>query len=191
MLAASLLLAAGVVIVDVPLYVGPLVPTGSLDVALQEAESIFAPGGVRFRWHVSPDGPHDDALAVIVFQAQPESRVVHGCSRGLHDHRLGTTHLRSRRITLWTRQIARAVDGDWDREEVPKVDARRFARALGRVLAHELGHLFLRLNGHHERGLMRKSFSHRSLVSRAQGAFRLSARELDAIRHELESRTKR
>ena len=57
-----------------------------------------------------------------------------------------------------------------------------YARALGRVLAHELGHLLLRLNGHRDRGLMRSTFSHRSLIASGRDAFRFAADDLRAIR---------
>jgi hypothetical protein len=85
-------------------------------------------------------------------------------------------------VTLWTEQVARAVAGSWDRKEAPRVDERALGTALGRVLAHELGHLFLRLNGHRENGLMRPSFSHRVLVGKSDRAFRLSEEDLERVR---------
>ena len=118
----------------------------------------------------------------MIVQPRPARFKVHGCSRDRHDHRLGHTQLRSRRITLWSEQVARAVDGNWDRKEPPNVDDRVYSRALGRVLAHELGHLLLRLNGHRDRGLMRSAFSHRSLTARGRRAFRLDEKDLQAIR---------
>lgn len=121
----------------------------------------------------------------MIVQPQPARFKVHGCSRNRHDHRLGHTQLRSRRIALWSEQVARAVDGNWDRKELPNIDDHTYARALGRVLAHELGHLLLRLNGHRDRGLMRSAFSHRSLTARGRRAFRLAEEDLQAIRETL------
>ena len=60
-----------------------------------------------------------------------------------------------------------------------------FARALGRVLAHELGHLFLRLNGHRDDGLMRGAFPHRSLTSRSRRGFLLSKSDMEKLRASL------
>ncbi|HXV62402.1 MAG TPA: hypothetical protein VEK15_17005, partial [Vicinamibacteria bacterium] len=146
---------------------------------------IFRPGGVIWEWSLDP-GEYDPSPAVMVHVDQrPTDFVVFGCSRDRHDHRLGHTHLGSRRITLWAGQVARAVDGDWDRAELPDVDERVLARALGRVLAHELGHLFLRLNGHREDGLMRGAFSHRSLTSRSRRGFLLSKRDMERLRASL------
>jgi hypothetical protein len=122
------------------------------------------------------------APAVIVVLGRPERAVISGCSRNLHDHRLGHTHLGARRVTLWTEQVARAVEGSWGRKNPPRVDESTLGTALGRVLAHELGHLFLRLDGHRENGLMKPSFSHRALVGKSDRSFRLSEEDLERVR---------
>ena len=126
----------------------------TLQQALGEVDRIFEPGSVRWRWIVDPENQSAFPFVTVVVQPRPAHHIVQGCSRNLHDHRLGHAELTSRRVTLWTEQVARAIDGDWDRTEVPKVNEKMFARALGRVLAHELGHLLLRLYDHEERGLM-------------------------------------
>jgi G:T-mismatch repair DNA endonuclease (very short patch repair protein) len=157
-----------------------------LEEALTEAAEIFADGGIRFRFRVSRHEPVSRPAVEIVVESRPATFQVHGCSRGRHDHRLGTTHLGSRRITLWSEQIARAVSGSWDRPDVRDVNDRVYARALGRVLAHELGHLFLCLNGHRDGGLMRPAFAHQALIAGGNRAFRLSQTDLAAIRSTLE-----
>lgn len=180
---ASVLFApTPIVSMDVPVYVATEMAPETLEQALNEADRIFEPGAVRFRWVVAPEeiGPTVPIVTVIV-QSRPALPVVQGCSRNLHDHRLGHTHLPSRRITLWTEQIARAIDGDWDRKEVLTVPEKMFARALGRVLAHELGHLFLESSDHRRWGLMRSSLSRRSLVAKTARRVRLSRRDLLAI----------
>ena len=188
MLAFALLLAGLAPVpltLDVPIYLGAELNEEILVSALREAERIFEPGGIDLRFDLSPDPDSSRPLVTVLVQPRPARFKVHGCSRGLHDHRLGRTQLRTRRITLWSEQVARAVDGNWDRTELPDVDDRVYARALGRVLAHELGHLLLRLNGHRDRGLMRSAFSHRSLITRGRGAFRIAEEDLQAIRDAL------
>ncbi len=188
MLAFALLLAGLAPVpltLDVPIYLGAGLNEEIVVSALREAERIFEPGGIELRFDLSPDHDSSRPLVTVLVQPRPARFKVHGCSRGLHDHRLGRTQLRTRRITLWSEQVARAVDGNWDRTELPDVDDRVYARALGRVLAHELGHLLLRLNGHRDRGLMRSAFSHRNLITGRRGAFRLAEEDLQAIRDTL------
>ena len=168
--------------VELPIYVGIDLPPAAIERALAEADRLFDSGGIRFHWRLSPDEPVASAAATIVVIARPHKAVISGCSRDHHDHRLGHTHLGARRVTLWTEQVARAVAGSWNGREVPRVDERALGTALGRVLAHELGHLFLRLNGHRENGLMKASFSHRALVGKSDRAFRLSEDDLERVR---------
>jgi hypothetical protein len=176
------LLLGSALSVELPIYVGSDLPPAALERALTEVDRLFDASGIRFQWRLTPEGTISPAPATIVILARPDEAVVSGCSRNLHDHRLGHTHLVARRVTLWTEQVARAVAGSWDRKEAPRVDERALGTALGRVLAHELGHLFLRLNGHRENGLMRPSFSHRVLVGKSDRAFRLSEEDLERVR---------
>ena len=191
-LIALLTVAPSELTLEVPLYLGADIDEDVLESALQEVDQIFAPGGIRLRFRISPDDPVYDPTVTVVLQPRPTRFVVHGCNRNRHDHRLGRTSFTARRITLWSEQIARAVDGDWDRREVPNVaniNGTAYARALGRVLAHELGHLFLRLNGHRDNGLMRPSFSHRTLTAKSNRAFRMSDKDLKKV-HAILERTK-
>ena len=176
------LLLGSTLSVELPIYVGVELPPRALEWALAEADRLFDAGGIRFQWRLSPDEPFSSAPAVIVVLGRPERAVISGCSRNLHDHRLGHTHLGARRVTLWTEQVARAVEGSWGRKDPPRVDESTLGTALGRVLAHELGHLFLRLDGHRENGLMKPSFSHRALVGKSDRSFRLSEEDLERVR---------
>ena len=173
------------VTLDVPIYLGAELGEEVVTSALRETEQIFEPGGIVLRFDLSPEPHLSRPVVTVVVRPRPARFKVHGCSRDRHDHRLGHTQLRSRRITLWSEQVARAVDGNWDRKGLPNVDDDVYARALGRVLAHELGHLLLRLNGHRDRGLMQSAFSYRSLTARGRHAFRLAEEDLQAIRNRL------
>ena len=188
MLTLALLLAAlepVPLILDVPIYLGAELSEEIVVSALRETERIFEPAGIELRFDLSPEDHLNPPPLTVLVQPRPARFKVHGCSRDRHDHRLGLTQLRSRRITLWSEQVARAVDGNWDRMELPDVDGRVYARALGRVLAHELGHLLLGLNGHHDRGLMRPAFSRGSLTAGGRRAFRFAEEDHQAIRDTL------
>lgn len=178
------------VALEVPVRGGTTIDAEILDAALRETAEIFAPGNIvlRFRLEATPTGRA--APVSVVIAPKPSRFVVQGCRRGRHDHRLGHSQLGTRKITLWSEQVARAVHGNWDRSDVPEVDRATFARALGRVLAHELGHLLLRLDQHRDGGLMRSSFSHRSLIARGRRAFRLSSADLVAIRDAIERQSR-
>ncbi len=168
--------------VELPVYVGAEISAVAVEQALAEAEGLFDAGGIQLRWRLSPVDPLPSTPATIVVLARPEKTIISGCSRDLHDHRLGHTHFGARRVTLWTEQVARALAGSWDRNDSPRVDEEALGTALGRVLAHELGHLFLRLNGHRKNGLMKPSFSQRALVGKSDRAFRLSEEDLERVR---------
>ena len=59
------------------------------------------------------------------------------------------------------------------------------ARALGRVLAHEIGHFVLALPSHAPSGLMRPAFSGRQLAGLDRHAFALSAELIPRLRERL------
>ena len=188
MLTLALLLAGlapAPLILDVPVYLSAELSEDIVVSALRETARIFEPGGIELRFDLSPEHHSSRPRVTVLVQSRPARFKVFGCSRDRHDHRLGHTQLRSGRITLWSEQVARAVDGNWDREALPDVDDRVYARAVGRVLAHELGHVLLRLNGHRDRGLMRSAFSHRSLTAGGRRAFRFAEEDLQAIRDTL------
>jgi hypothetical protein len=185
-LLALLAAAPAELTLELPLYLGADIDEEILETALEEVDTIFAPGGIRVRFLISPEAPVYDPTVTVVLQPRPARFVVHGCSRNRHDHRLGHTSFPARRITLWSEQIIRAIDGDWDRRELPRVSETMYARALGRVLAHELGHVLLRLNGHRDGGLMRSSFSHGTLTATSNRAFRIADNDLTTMRANLE-----
>lgn len=56
-------------------------------------------------------------------------------------------------------------------------------RALGRVLAHEIGHVVLGAPNHQRNGLMRSSFAASDLVRHQRWAYTLSRGELERLRH--------
>jgi hypothetical protein len=70
---------------------------------------------------------------------------------------------------------------DWP----PAIGDRVVGRALGRVLAHELGHYLLRSKMHQTSGLMRAAFSDADLASWERTRFRLDSNVLPRLRANL------
>jgi hypothetical protein len=64
-------------------------------------------------------------------------------------------------------------------------------RAIGRLVAHEIGHVLLAAPGHQRRGLMRPSFAPADLVSWQRGAFTLSRAEQLQLRCRAQRRLRR
>ena len=64
----------------------------------------------------------------------------------------------------------------------PHVGPADVGRALGRVLAHEIGHVVLGAPWHQKWGLMRPSFVAEELGSRLRRGYTLSAKEVERLR---------
>ena len=106
-------LASAPLTLNVPIYLGAELSDEILAAALQETQRIFEPGGIVLRFDLSPEGYANRPLVTVLVRPRPARFEVHGCSRNRHDHQLGHTQLRARHVTLWSEQVARAVDGDW------------------------------------------------------------------------------
>lgn len=150
----------------------------AMDLLRRETERLFLPAGLGIRWL---SGSTEPAIRVVL-QNQPSRPMVYGCSRGLHDHRLGLARPGSREIILWIGQVARASAGIWEKDQTPRPSPSELGRALGRTLAHELGHVLLGERPHERRGLMRSAFKHRDLTSAGGGSLKFSSQELRRLR---------
>jgi hypothetical protein len=64
----------------------------------------------------------------------------------------------------------------------PRADAADIGRALGRVLAHEIGHVILAATNHQTAGLMRATFHPLDLIRRERSAYTLSNGEVARLR---------
>jgi hypothetical protein len=162
----------------VRLHVVAALSDEALEAFYEEVEAIYRPAGIRFDWM----SKHHGAGVRVVIANRPPYKVITGCSRGLHDHRLGLADPGNRSIVLWTEQVARGAAGDWDSREPPTVSDDTLGQGLGRVAAHEMGHLLLRLCDHRSKGLMRKAFKYRDLSSRGRRALRFSSDDIERLR---------
>jgi hypothetical protein len=68
----------------------------------------------------------------------------------------------------------------------PFVSERDMGRALGRVLAHEIGHVLLAVRQHDRAGLMRAIFTPVDLGSPNRESFRLTSNDLGRLRSRIE-----
>jgi len=160
-----------------------------LDSMMSEAAAIWAPYGVVIRWTdgVSSDRclSADASVAVQVDNATPERPP---SARALI---LGTTRVASSRAgPVPIRVDYSAVDrllGSLTAAKLGHIIGREqlapsdVGRALGRVLAHEIGHVLLVGSAHPRHGLMRACFLPSELVDYRRRAYTLSSAEVPRL----------
>lgn len=190
-LAVTLVLSPGEIELGVDIGALATMPPRQLRAMSREAQALWQPYGVRLTW-VLAAGPG------TLPQAGDSLKVVDNANdhRATDERRLGAvlflegnvvadktvvlsinavgriaeqTPWASRRVTDWPRGV---------REEL-------LGRALGRVLAHEIGHYLLLWRSHTADGLMRPQFASDSLVAQARDAFTLSFNLLPRLRARL------
>lgn len=159
-------------------------PAAVLDGMRGEVRSIMAPIGLRFQWHdlVSSNGTRVSVeLAVITFKGRCDVE-------GLRPHdrtpgALGWTNISDGVILPFANVDCSAVRGFIQRElldtRTPSREAT-FGRALGRVLAHELYHIFANTTRHGEEGVAREFYSSHDLLA---ADFQFQAKESLALLH--------
>jgi len=152
-------------------------PDGVLKALQDEVESIMAPIGLRFEWRdLGKTAGHEVSaeLAVVTFQGRCDSAgvTVHSKFEGA----LGWTHVSEGQILPFTevncdhvREFTRSGLLGFRAEEREE----RYGRALGRVLAHELYHIFAN-TVRHGSGVAKESYNLQDLLS---DDFQFQARE--------------
>jgi len=158
-------------------------PTAALvDILRTEVQSIMAPMGLNFQWLrlSASDGKQVSVeLAVINFigRCDVDNLVAHDTNPGA----LGWTHMSDGAILPFADVDCSAVRSFAQRELLfmsPKDREQAFARALGRVLAHELYHIFANTTRHGTDGVGREFYSVHDLLS---ADFQFQAREFMAL----------
>jgi hypothetical protein len=141
-----------------------------------EAEAIWAPAGVAFEWNrdTSNDEAHrlaievtiddrrappgrDGALGWLTFTGDGPDRFIHLSQASAEGLLRDTPGLHDATITSHEAFIG---------------------RALGRALAHELGHYILRSKVHSPRGLMRGAWTSGQIFALGRDGFELTPQEL-------------
>jgi hypothetical protein len=156
-----------------------------LDAMRSEAAAVWAPYGVLLRWtdRTNPDRCSSiDATVAVQVDHAPQRR---STARPVT---LGTTRLSSFPtgpvpIRLDVAALDRLL-GSLTAERLGHIVGRQLlapsdvGRALGRVLAHEVGHVLLAGFGHQRKGLMRATFVPAELVDYRRRAYTLSRAEV-------------
>jgi hypothetical protein len=154
----------------------------------KEAASIWESYGVWFRWPATPD-PAGCAWAHASFDVLLDHQHQRSASLKMI---LGSTHLAHRAIDhvpiYIDRKATEALLGSLRREQLFRLLGRLsvgpadVGRALGRVLAHEVGHVLLAAPFHWSRGLMRPTFVAEDLLTLQRDSYTLSPGEVTRLR---------
>ena len=163
--------------------------TSIVAILKDETESIWRPYGVQIDWVDAglgelsaegfsvdavidrrSDGPVDPDRAVLGRAFVPKDAVGAGPIRVSFD---ATERMLLRRASFG-----------------PFVGERDMGRALGRVLAHEIGHVLLAVRQHDSVGLMRAVFTPAQLGSPDRESFQLTSDDLGRLRNRIAVMTK-
>lgn len=153
-----------------------------LDAIHQELSSIMAPMGFHFHWHSLNAALGNEVVlecAVVSFKGQCE--VANLMKRAPHPGPLGWTHISEGIILPFS-----GIDCDGIRTflQAGLLGARAkkretiFGRAIGRVLAHELYHIFANTQHHGAGGVGKASYSVQDLLD---DDFRFDEKESTAL----------
>ena len=154
-----------------------------------ETSGIWQSYGVQIQWPASPQElrctrVHGTFDVLVEYQRSSTSNAPRSSV-------LGSTHLAPAAIE----RAGIYVDYDETEHLISELSASRLiplvghpdvgpadiGRALGRVLAHEIGHVLLDAPRHQPWGLMRRSFAPDDLVARQRWAYTLSRKEVDRL----------
>ncbi|HSL22560.1 MAG TPA: hypothetical protein VK886_13580 [Vicinamibacterales bacterium] len=181
-------LASAEMCFDVNLHFGKRAPSRAVVESMEnEAASIWESYGLRIQW---PTTPNSARCAFV--RGSFEVFIDANMRQALRNGALGRTWVTPAAIEHAPIQIdlgaTERVLRSLRVSELMRLVGRRFAtpsdigRALGRVLAHEIGHLILAARGHQRRGLMRPVFFAGDLVEPQRQSYNLSDAELARLR---------
>ena len=145
-------------------------PPASVMGALQdEVHAIMAPVGLRFEWrslHAPRENEFIVDLAVITFRGRCDVADLASVSR--RAGALGWTHVSDGVILPFAEVDCDGIRGFLRAELIHMKAEERdaaYGRAIGRVLAHELYHIFANTQRHGTSGVAKSAYSVRELLS--------------------------
>ena len=158
-------------------------PEGVAEALHDELESIMAPMGLRFEWHSLAGVRGNEVaveLAVVTFKGRCD---VGGLvARNGNPGALGWTHVSDGTILPFSDVDCDRIRGFVQRELLavhPDDREAAFGRALGRVVAHELYHIFANTARHGSDGVAKAAYTVQELLS---DDFQFEVRESQALR---------
>jgi hypothetical protein len=157
-------------------------PAAVLESMQQEVQSIMAPAGLRFHWQdlATADGTQAVVeLAIVNFRGRCD--IAGMIARDSNPGALGWTNTSDGVILPFANVDCSGVRSFIQKELMerpPQARAISFGRALGRVLAHELYHIFANTLHHGSDGVARESYSVHDLLC---GDFQLGERDSLAL----------
>ena len=153
-----------------------------VDALKAEVDSIMRPSGLRFTWRKLPAERGSDVsveLAVITFKGRCDVTALSPHISGAGP--LGWTHISDGVILPFAEVDCQSIRGFIQRRllRMPAVGREAaYGRALGRVLAHELYHIFANTTRHGSCGVGKSKFTVEELLS---PEFQLAERESSAL----------
>jgi hypothetical protein len=154
-----------------------------------ETESLWRPYGVQLEW-LAASAPLDEAAGFAIdvrlerFDLSPWAAILGNAMMGVnHTHGPIRVSYEAAARVLAAGSLART-------STTRIVTDREMARALGRVLAHEIGHVLLAAPYHDATGLMRANFSASDLAALNRSPFQLSCNGVARLRARVDMLTR-
>jgi hypothetical protein len=154
-----------------------------LEALRREVSSVLGPIGVHFDWRSLDDPRANQPVAeLVVIKFKGRCQAVEGLAGAMQAGALGWTHISDGDMLPFSdidcdrtwRFVQPALVGSEEEQQ-----NRIFGRALGRVLAHELYHIFANTTKHAGEGLAKACYTSDELLS---AQFHFSDREFKMIR---------
>ena len=180
------------VAVAIRLSVDPSIASPHITPALkEETEAIWGPYGIQLDWadRDTSEGPAATVSLDVTVERQFEERQRRKLPRVLGRVVFEPGAATWRPIYVSFDAIESVLANRTRTSLSGIVPDRDLARALARVLAHEIGHVLMGVPGHDEAGLMRATFNADELGELDSKPFRLTCDSADHVRRRLSAIT--